>query len=600
MSKLNKEELVSSLRSKIGEISTYVKTELENLKEREPELLSQVRRASSMEQEMAMQQLIYTRRRIDELSNLSHSPFFAKIVYKSDGEVKSVYISKYEFSSSGVSSWAAPIAELRFENLGASEIRLPKNVIKKVNLSQKDSYVINDEKIIYYSQETIDTGVEIIYEDFLSNIKSEYGLSEIISKIEKEQYKIIQSKYNRPLIVSGPAGSGKTTICLHRISYLLQTPETSDKYAGENMLMLVQDKSAKDYFSSILPKLGIANMYVYTFFEWATEILDLNSEEKSVSEINLYNIDENYLNLLKDKVKVISKNKIPKRKFGADILEDLTKVYDKCLSAENYDLYSSYKNKNQYDYLDMTIMLSIMTAEDGLCREEEVRKSIAPSKYKIEKKRRQISYGLVMVDEFQNYTSDQINIIQRVIDPRLNSLVYIGDPNQKSILKPESDLHSDLFSACDRVTLDKVYRNTKNILEYIQSAGYDITIPDKARDGQDVIKIKVNSISELQNEISSILETTSTETVGILFDNQEILSNANLQSYVNSNIRIMTKIESQGTEFGTVISINGTDLSQDNAYSEEFVNMKKFAKKNADYIGYTRAVERLYVVDFNS
>lgn len=595
-----KDELVCSLRSHIDDIRSLILAELERLKSREEELLTQVRRSFSMEQEMAAQQLTYCRRRIDELSSLSHSPFFAKVVYTSDREIKNVYISKYEFIGSDISSWTTPIAELRFESLGDNIISLPGNIAKNINLNQKDNYVINDDKIIYYSQETPDAGVEIIYEDFLSNIKSEYGLSEIISKIEKEQYKIIQSKYNIPLIVSGPAGSGKTTICLHRISYLLQTPETADKYAGENMLMLVQDKSTKEYFSSILPKLGIANMYVYTYFEWACTVLEINDDERNINEVNLYNIDEKYLTLLKAKINIISKNKVKQKKFGTDALLELDKLYKKYLSDDDYTLYSNYKNNNSYDYLDLTIVLIMATGEDGLCREDEVYRSLGEGKYKLEKKRRKISYGLVMVDEFQNYSDDQLNIIKKVINPKTNSIVYIGDMNQKSMLRPSSTLHPNNYDECHRVTLDKVYRNTKNILEYIKSLGYDIVVPDKARDGRDVESYVASNISDLTNIISKVLkDKNETEIIGILFDNDELLDNYKVSAKHDENIRLMTKIESQGTEFNTVISIDSDNLDTLHAsnYSEEFINLKRLTKRNADYIGYTRAVERLVVVE---
>jgi DNA helicase IV len=594
-----KEELVGALRSSINDVRILVDAELARLKTREEELLSAVSRSFSMEQELAAQQLNYCRRRVDELASLSHSPFFAKVVYTSDNEIKNVYISKYEFIASDVSSWTTPIAELRFEALGDNIINLPGNITKDINLSQKDNYVINDDKIIYYSQETRETGIEIIYEDFLSNIKSEYGLSEIISKIEKEQYKIIQSKYNIPLIVSGPAGSGKTTICLHRISYLLQTPETADKYAGENMLMLVQDKSTKEYFSSILPKLGIPNMYVYTYFEWACSILEINNDDRNITEVNLYNIDERYLNLLRAKVNLISKNKIKQKKFGTDPLIELDKIYKKYLSVDDYTLYSTYKNKNLYDYLDMTIVLMMVAGDDGLCREDEVYRSLGESKYKLEKKRRKISYGLVMVDEFQNYSDDQINIIKKVINPKTNSLVYIGDMNQKSMVRPSSTLYLNNYNECHRVVLDKVYRNTKNILEYIKGLGYDIVVPDKARAGKDVESYEANNLSDLPIIINKVLDDKSeNETIGILFDNDKIMNDYKASANQNGNVRLMTKIESQGTEFNTVISIDSDNLDTftTSAHSEEFISLKRLAKKNANYIGYTRAVENLIVI----
>ena len=227
LDKKHKNLLAENLKSKVFEIRGSILEEIETLLEEEKKISVLYKKSYSAEQETLMQQWIYTKKRIEQLTQLKQSPFFAKIIYSNDDKINEVYISKFEYSGEGVSSWVAPIAELRFEDLGECVVDIPDRDIKKVNLNQKDSYVIADEKIIYYSQEDLKDGVQIIYEDFLSNIKSEYGLSEIVSKIEKEQYKIVQADPKVPLIISGPAGSGKTTICLHRVAYLLQTDRKS-------------------------------------------------------------------------------------------------------------------------------------------------------------------------------------------------------------------------------------------------------------------------------------------------------------------------------------------------------------------------------------
>ena len=249
----NKEQLLSILNFFIFDIRETVNGELKKAIYIETDLQNKVNGTHGNSQELYSKQLYYANRRTEELNTLHTSPFFAKVIYSSNGENKEIYISKYELVDSNIVSWTAPVAELRFEDLGLSKIYLPDKKIAEINLKQKDNYVINQEKVIYYSQESEHNGVEIIHEDFFANLKTEFGLSEIISKIEKEQYKIIQSEHSKPLIISGPAGSGKTTICLHRVAYLLQRPETSNLYTGQNMLMLVQDKSTKSYFSSILP-----------------------------------------------------------------------------------------------------------------------------------------------------------------------------------------------------------------------------------------------------------------------------------------------------------------------------------------------------------
>lgn len=593
-----KELLLDNLKSSLASVRVGIDGELETLAEAEKNLIILVRKASTIDQEIAAQQLAYTRRRIEELTTLKKSPFFAKVTYTFDTDTKEVYISKYEFSVAGVnniSSWTAPVAELRFEDLGAATLQLPKNTAKEVELLQKDSYVIGEDKVVYYSQETVDLGVEIIYEDFLSNVKSEFGLSEIISKIEKEQYKIIQSDPKGSLIISGPAGSGKTTICLHRVAYLIQKPETSQLYNGKNLLMLVQDKSTQDYFASILPKLGIPNMYVETYFDFGKRVLGLMSAE----ETNLHNVEEDYLYYVEDKLKIVSKNKITKKKIGKNILEELNKLYKKNLSETHYEIFALMRAQNSFDYLDITIMLSMMEDEEGhVCIEEELHKPLRNGKYKAYTKFTKVKYGMVIVDEFQNYSKDQISVIRRLVDEQTKSLVYIGDINQKSLLRPESMISQYAFEDCNKVELNKVYRNTKQILEYIKACGYNIEIPENARTGDDVNSLTVDNENTLVTAIETIIaELTKEESVGILCDSlhtKKLLDLA-LEGIAKnrSNMRIMTKVESQGTEFNSVISING---GGNLLVGNKFENLLKATERNANYIGYTRAVEKLFVV----
>ena len=591
--------LLEDLKESITSIRASIESELVSLSETEKSLIVQVRKAFNIDQEIAAQQLAYTRRRIEELHTLRISPFFAKVTYLFDSVKKEVYISKYLFSSVGVNniaSWTAPVSDLRFENLGKANLYLPKKKIQEIDLTQKDSYVLGEDKVVYYSQETNEFGVEIIYEDFLSTIKSEFGLSEIISKIEKEQYKIIQSDPQGSLVISGPAGSGKTTICLHRVAYLIQRPETSELYEGKKLLMLVQDASTKDYFSSILPKLGIPNMYVQTYFDFCSSILGL----PHATEINLNNEEEAYLVYIEEKLKLFDKNKLSPKKVGKNILEELDKLYKKNLSETQYLLFIKNKVQNAFDYLDITIMVSMIKDKEGdVCTEEEFHRPLRNGEYKAYTKFTKVKYGMVIVDEFQNYSRDQIAVIRSLVDRETKSLVYIGDLNQKSLFRPESKVSLYEFEDCSRVELNKVYRNTKAILEFVQSIGYKVEIPENARAGGVVQSFSVTNETTLIRTIQGIISGLNREeSVGVLCDDihvKRILDLA-LEEIVKarSAIRVMTKIESQGTEFNSVISINGKRNSVD---GNKFEGMLKVTQRNVDYIGYTRAVEKLFVID---
>ncbi len=568
--------------------------EIDRVLNEEKDLSEKYKKLYGSDQEVVMQQWVYAKKRLEELKHLSDSPFFAKVVYEDEEGKKESYISKYSYASDGVISWTVPVSTLRFEELGECEISLPKDKIKKVNLNQKDNYVLSNEKVIYYSQEDVVNGVNIIYEDFLNSVKGEYGLSEIVSKIEKEQYKIIQSNAKVPLIISGPAGSGKTTICLHRVAYLLQTPETSGMYTNGNMIMFAQDKSTKEYFSSILPKLGIPNMTVTTFFEWCTSLMKL----ENILEINLANIDENYLNYLEEKINVLEKSKITFKKYGDSFETGLGKLYKKSLKEESYKMFTRNQKDRKYDYLDMTIMLNMMKIEGGLYIEDEYHKMLGEGKYKAYKRKTKIDYKMIIVDEFQNYSYDQISLIRKCVSPINKSIVYVGDVNQKSLLKPETKNENDHFVLCKKVDLDKVYRNTKEILEFLKEENYKVEIPETAKSGPKPEKYNLASELELSQKIKDVVsDKKAEETIGILCDKEVTKNKLKVLFPESEKLKIMTKLESQGTEFNSVICINESrDYTNS---SERFVKIMNNLNRNSDYIGYTRSTESLFVYVVN-
>jgi superfamily I DNA/RNA helicase len=248
--------------------------------------------------------------------------------------------------------------------------------------------------------------------------------------------------------------------------------------------------------------------------------------------------------------------------------------------------------------------------KDGFYKKEKYNKSVALDTIKTFTRKTKVEYSLVIVDEFQNYSQDQLEIINIIINKDSKSLTYIGDLNQKNTLKPLSVKHNtSFFDDCEKVHLSKVYRNTKQILSYIKNLGYDITVPAEAREGDEVSEIKIeNNLStkddlecELLNVLNLEIEKIDKKyTIGILCDDPEIkifLEN-NFKKFTedkNLNFRIMTKSESQGTEFNTAIVING-GLNNVSDFTGKFEKLKKQVKKNNDYVGYTRAVEKLIVI----
>jgi DNA helicase-2/ATP-dependent DNA helicase PcrA len=95
-------------------------------------------------------------------------------------------------------------------------------------------------------------------------------LTDIITTIQEEQNKIIRADLNKPIIVQGAAGSGKTTIALHRISYFIY--HYKDLFDPRQLMILAPSRVFIDYISEALPELGVEKVKQFTFSEYIGRI----------------------------------------------------------------------------------------------------------------------------------------------------------------------------------------------------------------------------------------------------------------------------------------------------------------------------------------
>lgn len=112
--------------------------------------------------------------------------------------------------------------------------------------------------------------------------KVEEKLKEVVATIQKEQNDIIRWPKNLPIIVQGSAGSGKTTIALHRLAYLIY--RYSETMNGKDILVLAPNKLFLDYISDILPNLGVDEVKQTTFQDLVLNHLKVRSKVKGKDE----------------------------------------------------------------------------------------------------------------------------------------------------------------------------------------------------------------------------------------------------------------------------------------------------------------------------
>ena len=205
------------------------------------------------------------RRRFQKMLN---SPFFGRVdfLYDGDSEPEIFYIGIANLSENAgglplVYDWRAPVSGLFYDyDKGPASYEAPSGTFGGEILS-KWQYKIRDGKMIYEFESDIKIDDEILGAELGS--RGEVQLKNIVRTIQKEQNAIIRNTKDRIMVIQGAAGSGKTSVALHRIAYLLYHDRQNLK--SSNILVLSPNSVFSDYISHILPELGEENIREMSF-----------------------------------------------------------------------------------------------------------------------------------------------------------------------------------------------------------------------------------------------------------------------------------------------------------------------------------------------
>lgn len=196
------------------------------------------------------------------------SPFFASIdfVYEDEDEAETFYIGIGNFARERgaiplIYDWRAPVSGLFYDyDKGPASYHAPGGEMKGEILS-KWQYKIRRGKMVYEFESDIKIDDDILKQELSAN--SDTQLKNIVRTIQKEQNAIIRNTRDKILLIQGAAGSGKTSIALHRIAYLLY--HDRGHLQSSNILILSPNSVFSDYISHILPELGEENIKEMSF-----------------------------------------------------------------------------------------------------------------------------------------------------------------------------------------------------------------------------------------------------------------------------------------------------------------------------------------------
>ena len=589
----------------------------------------------------------YTANSISRLNRQEFSPYFGRIDWKEKGKSssKKYYIGVNNLVSKGnkeplVCDWRAPVASLFYDfELGDAEYSAPDNIFKgKITL--KRQYEIKDSKLNKAFDSTLTIGDEIL-RDVLSHNASQ-KMKSVVSTIQREQNKIIRYNENKNMLVQGVAGSGKTSIALHRVAYLLYQHKNTLK--AEDVLILSPNKLFAEYIAGVLPELGEENMSQMSFYRLAqTELrflgFELEKREDNIDSLvldsarlnevaykNTYDFYESLEQFCNAYFNLIFKPK--DMHFGDNVIkaQELEELYYKTYKSKTpavrvdwlVDYIVDKLNINEeiteiskkiklmmYPFFAETNIIKIYAdflANIGMCfsfnQKEQIKyDDLAPLLYITNyflglNKHTEVKY--LIIDEMQDYSFVAYAVFNQIFDCNKTVLGDINQCIEKVMSKEDLDKLSVLLNA-EYVELNRAYRSTEEITEFANIIK-NINSNCVARHGKPVqiltqsdLNIQINQIVDDCKQYGSIAILTKDKKEAktlyqIVSEIDDVSLNVDYESELN-RVCIMPSYMAKGLEFDVVIIPNANDN-----------NYASYLEKNLLYVSCTRALHELYLL----
>ncbi|MBB6214408.1 DNA helicase-2/ATP-dependent DNA helicase PcrA [Anaerosolibacter carboniphilus] len=263
----NRKDDLLSLRKEMWENTVHFSTDFERLTE-----ISQY--LAVLNGQTTSYGTIY--KQIEKYKKMLDTPYFGRFDFIEKGEAgrEKIYVGLHNVVDEEsydilVYDWRAPISSIFYQfELGEAAYQAPKGTIEG-NVLLKRQYKIHHGKLDYFFDCSLKIDDEILQEVLCRHSSSK--MRNIVETIQKEQNTIIRDTNNELLIVQGVAGSGKTSIALHRIAFLLYHG-IREKLSSNNILIISPNEVFSKYISGVLPELGEENVEQLTFDVLGTKV----------------------------------------------------------------------------------------------------------------------------------------------------------------------------------------------------------------------------------------------------------------------------------------------------------------------------------------
>ena len=655
------EETIGLIRNKISvlgqelydrddKVLEFKKFMWDNRSDMDPAELKTMMSNNDLEIRMMMNKGEY----LQKLFKIQNNPYFGSIIFKSQSDVDEVYIGITHVVDDNnkyyVHDWRSPICNLFYDyEVGEANYLAPMGRIYG-KVTRKRQYTIKDGKLLHIFDNNINIDDELLQEVLASD--SSDKMKNIVNTIQMEQNKVIRNTENKNLIVEGIAGSGKTSVALHRIAFLLYKIKD---LKSDNVLIFSPNKIFSEYISNVLPELGEDNTMQTTI----NDFLDMEIKEFKKVETFTSFIERSYTNPIDEFIKYKQSDLvyddideyIDDFRNKLCFIDDLfTRDYSYTMHELNYmfkDRYGKFTLNERLDFMADKIsennFKGLHTKSKKIKKElyERLNKKIDlldiyvdffNSKYS--KVKRDISnlrnnrdiinyddaclyvyfkcklYGYnyntyikeIVIDEAQDYSMGQIKLINKIF--KNASYTILGDVNQtiNPYYKYDSlEVLTNVLEDAKYIELKKTYRSTEEIINYSNKVLGLMHVSAIRRNKAEpvILRWERDLYTELSADINSckmggkslaIITKNQDECNKIyqLFKDIGITKIDNFSKKFNRDFVVIPVYMAKGLEFDSVIIYTSCD--------NPFISSEKYLY----YVAITRAQHKLIVYNQNS
>ena len=648
-------ELGQELYSKEEKIQEFQKFIWDSRHDMDPSEMKNMIAINDVEVNIALRRGIY----FQKLYKLQNNPYFGAITFDDNDTIQKIYVGITHLEENDqylVYDWRAPICSLFYDyGVGDASYQSPSGLVSG-RITNKRQFKIQFGKLLRVFDNNLNIDDDML-QDVLSNSSSE-KMKNIVNTIQQEQNAIIRNVIDKNLIVQGIAGSGKTSVALHRIAFLLYKIEN---LKSNNILIFSPNQVFSEYISNVLPELGEDNTMQTTFHDFlSTFISEYKSVESFTSFVErYYKYMEGNPNLVKYKQsdEVISHinsyihDLVENIEFNNDIFThdfEITKEELDYLFKERYskfkllDRINSMSEKICRDFYSgkktkfATVKSLIIKNLNIKLDYKEIYKNFFFSKYFLENYsgnitnkeienfvlKKSINYedaclfvyikGLlegfaykgtineVVIDEAQDYTKLQYLIIKNIF--KRSGFTILGDINQtiNPYYKYETlESLNEIFEDSKYLELNKTYRSSSEIVEYTNKIlNLNHTSAIRKENKREVLfRSENNNLKELLiNDIDSLIKDNLSIAI-ITKNNNEA---ENIYRILKDNYSYLTLLNANTVEFNKklviVPSYIAKGLEFDSCIIYTDVNNKyTYEEKYLYYVACTRTQHQLII-----